>query len=224
MRSGGGFGRLGLGALAALLALVGAGPARASTLDVNSYVLGELVQVRSAVRNGPVYASEFQVELGGLSGFSYCVDLAQSLGVGETTGWDVLSPEANAGVIRAAWLVDRFHGTLGSSVSRRTEVTALQIAIWEALLDAETGFDLATGGFAIVEGGASADALSLASSFLGELAGADLSVFVTNAQWAVNARRQDQLVFTNPIPEPSSVLLFGVGAGVVALAVRRKRA
>jgi hypothetical protein len=103
-------------------------------------------------------------------------------------------------------------------------VTALQIAIWEVLMEAEAGFDLYAGDFAIVEGGASAGALSLANTFLGELASADLSVFVTNADWAVNARRQDQLVFTNPIPEPSSVLLFGVGAGVVALAVRRKRA
>lgn len=224
MRSGGGVGgRVWLGALAAVLALAGAGSAAAATLDVNSYVLGERVSVRTAGQTMSVYTSEFQVELDGESGFSYCVDLAQSIGVGETSGWNVLSPEANAGIIRAAWLVDRFHGELAPSISQRTAVTALQLAIWETLADGGAGaFDLSHGGFAVSYGGASSGALSLARSFLVDLSQANLSSFVSSAQWAVHSRRQDQLVFTNPIPEPSSVLLFGLGAGVVALAVRRR--
>ncbi len=223
MRMTVGIGRFGLGALAALLAWSGAGGAGAATLGVLSYTLGEQVQVASGPTTGSLNTAELQVELDGQAGFSYCVDLAQSIGVGASTGWNVLSPESNAAIVRAAWLVDRFHADLDALASKNSAMTALQLAVWETLYDGGAGTDLDSGTFALAQGGASAGALLLANGFLAELAGADLSAFATNARWAVSSSRQDQIVFTNPIPEPSSVVLFGFGAALVAAAINRSR-
>jgi hypothetical protein len=221
MRIGKRIERLSRGALVALALFAGASAADASTLTVSGYTPGEWVVIASGGARGPVQTAEFKVALDGEEGFSYCVDLAQNIGLGTSTGWDVLSPEANAGVVRAAWLVDRFQGELGSyGVGTRAGIAGLQIAIWETLADADG--DLYGGAFALEYGGASTSAMGLARGFLGELSAADLASFATNASWAVNASRQDQLVFTNPIPEPSSILLFGFGGVLIAAAAARK--
>lgn len=215
----GDMGRLALAALIALAALGGAARTEASTLAVTDYTLGELVQIQSGAARGSVYTAEFAVRLDGQSGFSYCVDLAQTIGTGSSSGWDPLSPESNARVIRAAWLVDRFH----SASPPRAALTALQLAVWETMADTGNGYDLFGGTFALEENGASDAALMLARDYLGALADADLTGFATNAIWAVHKYKQDQLVFTNPVPEPSSVGLLLLGGVVVAQAVRRKR-
>ena len=214
-------GRIGSSALVALLAWAGAASASASTLNVTGYTLGEQVRIASGGATGLINTAEFKVELDGQKGYSYCVDLAQTIGLGATTGWDVSSPEASAAIVRAAWLVDRFHGDVASNGA--AGIAGLQLAIWETLADGPNA-NLFAGAFALQAGGASAGALQLASSYLGQLANADLSSFTTGAVWAVNTRRQDQLFFTAPIPEPSSIVLFGFGAAIVAEALRRKRA
>jgi hypothetical protein len=213
--------RIAVGIGAALAAWLTAGGAAAATLNVTTYTLGEQVRIAAGATRGTVNTAEFKVGLDGEEGFSYCVDLAQNIGLGASTGWSVVSPESNAGVIRAAWLVDHFH----TSAPSRAAITGLQLAIWETLAEAgsSTGYDLYSGAFALESNGASSAATALARSFLGELAAADLTGYFTSADWAKHTKYQDQLVFTNPIPEPSTVLMFALGAALVGVVTSRKQ-
>lgn len=210
-----------LGALAAGLLEVQA--ASAASLTVNGWTLGEQVNVQSATRNGWVNTAELDVTTGGFRGFSYCVDLAQNIGIGGSSGWTLSDPDLSAGVLRAAWLVEYVKPqftTLG--VAKATAIAALQVSIWEVLAETSGSYNLYAGGFALRSGGASAGVMNLARGFLGALGDADLAAFQTSAIWATHGSRQDQLVF-NPIPEPSSIVLFAAGIGLVAYAGTRKR-
>ncbi len=211
-----------LGALAA--ALVAANPATAASLSVNGWTLGDRVNVQSAARSGWVNTAELDVTTGGLRGFSYCVDLAQNIGVGGSSGWTLADPALSDAVMRAAWLVEYVKPQFVSlDASRASIIAALQVSIWEVLADDPDEYDLYAGAFALRSGGATSGVMNLARGFLGAVNGADLEAFQTSAIWARHGKRQDQLVF-NPIPEPSSLLLFAAGIGLVAYAGARKRA
>jgi hypothetical protein len=213
------------GAVFGLLALC-ASHAGASSLTVNGYTLGEMVDVIGSGRAGYVNTAELDVTLNGVNGYSYCVDLAQDIGVGTSTNWTLREAEASDGVIRAAWLVDHFRPTSDASAwgaTKATSIAALQVAVWEVLADTPGNYNLYDGSFRIAAGGASAGVMSLARNFLGELENASMDGFTTDSIWAYNPTRQDQ-IFVNPIPEPSSILLFSAGAGLVAFAAKRKRA
>lgn len=225
---------LGLGCAALLLAGLAAGPASAASMTVKGWTLGERVSVRSAGRTGWVNTAELDVSFDGRDGFSYCVDLAQNIGAGTSTGWDSLSAELSQGVLRAAWLVEfarpQFETILAPDadaaawgVTRSTAIAGLQVAIWEVMGDAPGHYDLYSGGFSLARGGASSGVMNLARGFLGELESRGLDEFETHATWARHASRQDQIVI-NPIPEPSSLILFLAGSSLVGFAVARKRA
>ena len=66
--------------------------------------------------------------------------------------------------------------------------------------------------------------MNVARSFLGELAAqSDARASITRATWAYSRTHQDQIV-VNPIPEPSSLILFAAGAGLIGLLAKRKTA
>lgn len=212
-----------LGAL--VVGVLATAPANAATLSVNGWVLGEQISVRSNGRTASVRAAELDVTVLGERGFSYCVDLAQSIGVGGSSGWTIMDADINPNVLEAAWLVEyarpRFNLLMGETpgATRATLITALQISIWEVLADTSS-YDLYSGSFAM-GAGTSANVMNLARGFLGALGGADLEAYQTSALWATHGSRQDQVVF-NPIPEPSSIALFAAGLGLIAYAGRRK--
>ena len=223
-----------LPALACGLLGLSVDPAHAATLTVNGWTLGEQVYVQSDTRTGWVNTAELSVTSAGQTGFSYCVDLAQGIGSGVSSEWSFVDAELSAGVLRAAWLVEYARPQFdllvapGSDAAawgatKATAIAALQVSIWEVLSDAPGAYNLYSGEFSLRSGGASAGVMNLARDFLGALGSADLDAFQTSAVWAQNASRQDQIVF-NPIPEPSSFVLFFVGAGVVAFAGTRMRA
>ena len=225
---------LGLGCAVMLLGGLAAGDANAASMTVNGWTLGERVNVRSAGRTGWVNTAELDVTYDGRDGFSYCVDLAQNIGAGTSTGWDTLRADLSDSVLRAAWLVEfarpQFDTLLapGAEASawgatRSTAIAGLQVAIWEVMGDAPGHYDLFGGGFSLASGGASAGVMNLARDFLGELESRGLDEFETRATWARHASRQDQIVI-NPIPEPSSLILFLAGSSLVGYAVARKRA
>ena len=217
-----------------LLALC-APQAGAASLTVNGYTLGEQVNVVGSGRSGWVNTAELDVTLGGANGYSYCVDLGQNIGVGSSNNWSLREAEASTGVIRAAWLVEHFRPAFDVLIAptsdafawgstKATAIAALQVAVWEVLAEAPGAYNLYDGGFRVTSGGASAGVMNLARNFLGELEAQSIAGFTTDSTWAYHALRQDQIVVVNPIPEPSSILLFVGGAGLVAYAAKRKRA
>lgn len=221
------------GAAFGLLALC-APHAGAASLTVHGYTLGEQVNVIGSGRSGWVNTAELDATLDGKSGYSYCVDLAQNIGVGSSNNWMLREAEASAGVIRAAWLVEHFRPSFDTLIAptsdafswgstKATAIAALQVAVWEVLAETPGNYDLYNGGFRIASGGASAGVMNLARTFLGELQGATIAGFTTDSVWAYHGTRQDQ-IFVNPVPEPSSILLFVGGAGLVAYAAKRRRA
>ncbi len=228
--------RVCLGATFLCLLAFGAGRASAASLTVLGYTKGETVDVISAAYTGEVMPVEFKVATGGATGFSYCVDLAQEIGLGTSTGWDLRTSLSDS-VVRAAWLVDTFRPSFDSlihpvsddysfAVSKATVIAALQVSVWEVMAESPGDYNLYGGAFAIAEDGASAGVMNLSRDMLGQLAGADLSKFDPDAIWAVSRTRQDQLFVgnVNPIPEPSTVALYAFGAVLVGFALRRKLA
>jgi hypothetical protein len=199
--------------------------AQAASLTVSGWTLGEYVNVTSPTRSGTVATAELNVSGNGVTGFSYCVDLAQSITTGTTTGWEFASPEMSAQVIRAAWLVDTFRpqfpSLIGPSVTKQTEIAALQVAVWEVMGETPGNYNLGSGSFSV---SASASVLSLSNTMLGALGNADLSNFDTSAIWAMNRNYQDQLIFpkVNPIPEPATIGLYAFGALIAAFGLKRK--
>ncbi len=225
---------LGLGCAVAGIVGLATADADAASMTVNGWTLGERINVQSASRTGWVNTAELDVIYDGRGGFSYCVDLAQNIGAGTSSGWVTRSADLDPGVLRAAWLIEfarpQFDAILAPDsdaqawgVTRSIAIAGLQAAIWEVLADAPGSYDLESGGFSIRAGGASTGVLNLARGFLADLESRGLDEFETRATWAYHASRQDQLV-SAPIPEPSSLALFIVGGGLVSFAAARKRA
>jgi hypothetical protein len=221
----------------ALIALAAAAStnAFAASLTVNGWTLGENVTIAAGADTGTVNTAQLNLSYGGVSGYSYCVDLAQTIGPGTTAGWSALSPSSNADIIRAAWLVDTFQpefpsllhpagGAYSFAVTKQTEIAALQVAIWEVMSDSPGNYDIFSGSFALASGGVSAGVANLAREFLSDLSSANLSTFQTNDIWLQNGSFQDQLFVgtTNPIPEAGTIALYLVSAAFAAIALRRQ--
>jgi len=220
-----------LGCTALGLVVLATPSASAATMTVKSWTLGERVNVRSATRNGWVNTAELDVNYDGRDGYSYCVDLGQNISGGTSTGWDTLAADSSDRVVRAAWLVETFRPGFDAMLapgsdaramggaSKRTLIAALQVAVWEVMGDAPGSYDLYAGGFRLA--GGSAGVMNLARNFLGDLEQHSALGLSTRATWAYSRRLQDQIV-VNPIPEPSSLVLFTAGAGLIGLIAKRK--
>jgi hypothetical protein len=212
--------------LLCVLALAANG-ASAASLTVNGYTLGDFVSVVSPGRTGSVATAELNLSFGGSTGFSYCVDLAQSIGVGTTSGWDALDPDLSAQLVRAAWLVDTFHPQFDTliptyGVTKQTAIAALQVAVWEVMGETPGNYDLSSGSFSISKAGDGV--LTLSNLMLGQLGNANLTGFDADATWLQSRTYQDQMFYprVNPIPEPGTVALYGFGALIAAWSLRRK--
>jgi hypothetical protein len=211
--------------------------AYAASLTVTGWTLGENVTIAAGADTGTVNTAQLNLSFGGVTGTSYCVDLAQTIGAGTTNGWTALSPASSGAIVRAAWLVDTFQPQFGSmlhpaglaysfGVTKQTEIAALQVAVWEVLSDSPGNYDIFSGSFALAPGGASDGVANLARQFLGALSVADLSTFQTSDVWLANGQYQDQLFVgpSNPIPEARTLALYLVGAAFAAYALRRQHA
>ena len=201
---------------------VATGAASARTLDVNGWAPGENVEI-AGFGNAPT--AELGASLDGVRGFSYGLELGQSLGVGESTGWDVQLPSSDS-LVRAGWLVDTFHAELLSFGPRESAIAALQLAIWEAVSEPPGAYSLFDGHFAVQDAAAPEAAVNLASAFLGALADAPLDGYVTKSVRVSSPTQPDQLFtgysgYALPIPEPGAIALVCAGLVLATFAVRR---
>ncbi len=162
----------------------------------------------------------------------YCVDLNEA-NVPEPIAWDFYDtatldepfgkPSGQgyiygsiAGLRRAAWLLDTYHGDVSSSPTRRA---ALQLAIWEAVYDNDLVLDLGDGLF-----------MASASEGGSPLTGAvvDFAVEYYEASYGRSGRGVyavdgQNLLGRTEIPEPGTLILLGIVilAGGIG-AVRRR--
>ncbi len=155
--------------------------------------------------------------------WAYCADLAQFLSPGGTYQYTV-----GASSTRTLDWLGAVNSVLGSGVyawlhpGNSQAAAAIQLGIWESIYDA-SGWDLAAGSFrasgfdagtaaqyaafrAAVENSATAD---LSSTYV-------LQLVNDNVQDVISGRRLT-------VPEPASLLLFGLGAAVAGWSSRRKR-
>ena len=148
--------------------------------------------------------------------FTYCVDLTTALVDPQT--FDVkttssLQPSGN----QIAWLVTAkaaFIGAMSGSTANAM-AAGLQLAIWNVLYD--TDFTVDGGTFS----SSTASAAYYANQYLGDLNTAVTNGLTANASavFLDTGRGQDQV--TTSVSEPATLLMFGLGAAVVA--ARRRR-
>ena len=200
-----------------LLAAV-APQARGASLDVHGYTLGERVQVHSPVRSGWVNTAELSASLDGVLGVAFCVDLAQTIGIGDHAV-TVQALGSLPGTFEAAYLVNTWYPYLGGLGDHATAITALQLAIWEVRYETSGSYGLGNGLFSVAS--ASGTAIAMAERMLGALP-AQIGA-TPGFSIAYSPKVQDQIWMGGgaPIPEPGSALLFFGGALALSMLSRR---
>jgi hypothetical protein len=212
MRSFLGSKRLILGVAIALCMFVGAGTASADVLNFgNSYTAISISYngVTSAVGGGSFNDSKLN---GVALPFIYCVDLDHHISLGATYSSATVTNNGggltNEAAVKVAWLLTNY-----GNVSDSTHMGALQAAIWKVIYGDK--FELLTVSMQGIYGDYLA---AVNTAYTSNLISADL---VANFAWIdPGAGIQKQVT---KVPEPSLILLLGIGLGAVSLVSRRLR-
>ena len=161
---------------------------------------------------------------GGPSFTSYCIDLYEHIGFGTTYNDYNLVAGASHAFANSTAAVDI--GKLFAEknvIDSATKQAAFQIAIWEIAYETSGIYNLGTGAAKFSGGTASSSgALSLASTWLGNLAGTTNNAYTV---WALDSigkpGHQDQ-VFAAPVPEPSTYAMLAGGLLCIGFFARRR--
>jgi hypothetical protein len=212
--------------------LAAAAPASASSLSMIRTGTGKAAFIHIAVDgiNRGVVAGEFQWNWDPETPavyddtfYSYGIDARNSLVNHDTVAirsTDLLMvagvPDAGG---KGAWLFNAYGPGIRTAVNEREsrdQAAALQVAIWEAMLD--TSNDLTTGAMKIVS---NSDIKEKVKNYLLALYNPDGSYKTSEATWLDLSTSQNQLALPG-VPEPGTLLMLGSGIGL-AVAIRRRR-
>ncbi len=122
---------------------------------------------------------------------------------------------------KAAWLFNTYAPGIHAAVNdldSRENAAALQVAIWEAIYD--TTNDIADGFFRLnsAPGAVAAKAVTYLTALYGQTT-------YSEGTWFKTANGQDLIAGHNAVPEPGTLLLFGLGlAGLAQLRARQRTA
>lgn len=224
--------------LTALACAVAALPAMATDVAVNAD-WGGGYGVVNVNFNGKSYSNEaaigIQLTHGGQTFESFCMEFDQIVYTGTTVNYTVSSYTNDA--FSRLFAVAGFNSADSShdSVNTVDKKTALQLAVWEALYDG-LGGSFSSGNFSVTSS-SSANALTLAQSYLSAAAALTSSQYTTTTLYRYSsAQYQDQITTMGPssvagvsgvsaVPEPETAFLWLGGlAGVAALRRRQRRA
>lgn len=214
--------RLSLTLFGMAMALLAASPSLATSFTVHSYSLGERIALSDGTR---VWTAQLDVSLEGVANHveAFCVDLDSTISTGNYTVNQVLdafsspSPagETPRNLAWAGYVMQNFGGVdllAVGGITKTQAITGLQAAIWEGIY----------GGGRIDVTSLSANARSVFEKIMAH--GQD--PLVGNGSLVVDLRGfQDQIIRgSQPVPEPSAALIFGLGIAVVGRCVRRRAA
>lgn len=109
----------------------------------------------------------------------------------------------------------------GNAAQRRDRSAAAQLAVWEIVFEGGSSYDLTAGQFR-VSNGDSANARSLANSWLGNVtSGSWTRLPATTTGFLYSSTNQSQ-IFLSAVPEPSSWAMMILGFGMAGAAMRRR--
>jgi hypothetical protein len=217
----------------AMAAGLGASAATASTVNI-SYQSGgvfgpnNLQQTVTIATSGPGIDGNVQAGLFHLTGdngigdfLAFCVDLGQYLNNPQQAVVNATLFGANT-LSRIDSLFSNALGGmgLGDVIDTAVEAAGLQVALWEVIMDGDTGLDLSSGTFSASN---NAGALAQAQTYLDGMAGPLTGLY--DMTFFESAQNQDVMtVSPAPVPLPASGLLIVGGLAGLAGLRRRKAA